>query len=84
MSATLQLTTGSVRQTVIAPVKACKAPLRGQTATGYGKAMPMPYKVYFNMRWQRVKACCFSNVATCYIGNMFKDDTVILVQDIQE
>lgn len=84
MPAILQLTTRSVRQTLSVPVKACKAPLRGQTVTGYGRAMPMPYKVHFNGKWRRVKACCFSNVATCYIGNMFKDDTVILVQDIEE
>lgn len=84
MPAILQLTCGSVRQTLKVPVKACSYPLRGQTVSGYGKALPTPYMVFLNNKWRRVKACCFSNVSTLYIGNMFKDETAILVQDISE
>ena len=84
MRAVLHLSCGSVRQTCVVPAKACEYPLRGQTVSGYGKAMPTAYMVRLNGRWRRVKACCHSNVSTMYVGNMFKDETAILVQSIED
>lgn len=45
------------------PTKETGIPRKGQTATGYGSAIPTPYLVLYNSRWQRVKAICYSNAA---------------------
>lgn len=37
-------------------------------ASGYGKQIPLPYKVkVFGNRWSRVYCVCYSNIGTCYI-----------------
>ena len=84
MFAILHLTTDSVRQTLRVPAKPCEVPLHGQTRSGYGKAMPTPYMVQLNDKWRRVKLCCNSNIGTMYIGNMFKDETKIIVQSLED
>ena len=38
-----------------------------QTATGYGKKLATPYKVYIHGRWYRIYNCQFSNCGTAYI-----------------
>ena len=40
------------------------------TATGYGKRIPTRHMVKFNGRWRRVYCCIYSNIGTCYIGNL--------------
>jgi hypothetical protein len=48
--------------------KATDYPRKGQTATGYGNAIPTCWKVKFNGKWYRVKTAIFSNAGTRYIG----------------
>lgn len=43
------------------------APRSGQTQSGYGNRLPMPYKVMYLGKWRRVYAICYSNCATLYI-----------------
>ena len=53
--------------TIIAS-KRVEKPRKGQTVTGYGKALPTTMMIQLvNKRWYRVKAICFSNVASLYI-----------------
>ena len=59
-------------KTVEVPVKTTEhTPRKGQTSSGYGSALPTQYMVYYNERWQRVKAICYSNAGTLYIGKQY-------------
>lgn len=53
------------------PVKITDLPRKGQTVSGYGCALPTRYMVKVNNRWQRVKAICYSNASTLYIGKVY-------------
>ena len=53
------------------PCKVVDTPRKGQTQSGYGRALPTRYMVFYNNRWQRVKAVCFSNAGTAYIGRVY-------------
>ena len=59
--------------TISVDVKETKTPGKGRTQSGYGRALPTPYLVRFNGRWRRVKAICFSNCATLYIGRAYDE-----------
>jgi len=48
------------------PFDITEAP-KNPSRTGYGSKIPTQYRVFFNGRWRRVYAICFSNVATHYI-----------------
>lgn len=37
------------------------------TARGYGSKIPTSKQVYYEGRWRRVYARCYSNCATCFI-----------------
>ena len=52
------------------------------TASGYGRKIPTRYMVQLNGRWRRVYCCIFSNVGTCYVGNLSSD--AMIVSDIEE
>lgn len=39
-----------------------------KTLTGYGKDMPTDTQVFFEGRWRRVYATCYSNAAACHIN----------------
>jgi hypothetical protein len=41
-----------------------------QTATGYGKRIATATMVRVNGKWRRVYCAIFSNIGTCYIGNL--------------
>jgi hypothetical protein len=58
-------------QTISVPVKETETPWKGRTASGYGSALPTPYMVRYNGRWQRVKVICYSNAGSAYIGKKF-------------
>ena len=45
-------------------------------ATGYGNKIPTRYMVRFANKWRRVYVAVWSNVGTCYIGNL-KDGLII-------
>jgi len=55
-------------------------PRKGQTQSGYGKAMPTNYMVKYNNRWQRVKTICFSNCATMYIGKLYSECLTVTIE----
>ena len=57
--------------TVSVPVRETARPRKGQTASGYGRALPTPYMVQWRGRWQRVKVIQFSNAGSAYIGKSF-------------
>ena len=40
------------------------------TASGYGKRIPTRHMVRFNDKWRRVYCCIYSNIGTCYIGQL--------------
>ena len=40
------------------------------TASGYGNKIPTRYMVRFANKWRRVYVAVWSNVGTCYIGNI--------------
>lgn len=50
------------------PVRETDTPWSGRTATGYGRRLPTPYQVRVSGRWRRVKAVCYGNASTLYIG----------------
>lgn len=52
------------------------------TATGYGRKIPTRQMIKVNGKWRRVYCCIFSNIGTCYIGNLFaKTGTIYTVTD---
>jgi uncharacterized protein (DUF1330 family) len=55
-------------------------PRKGQTISGYGSAMPTNYMIKFNNRWQRVKAICFSNCSTLYIGKKYTECLTVNIE----
>ena len=58
--------------TVEVPVKETEhRPRKGQTASGYGSAIPTNYMVFYNNRWQRVKCIIWSNSGTLYVGKKY-------------
>lgn len=54
-------------------------PRKGQTQSGYGKALPTRYMVKFNNKWQRVKAICFSNCSTLYISKVYSECLTVTI-----
>jgi hypothetical protein len=60
-------------------VKIVDAPRSGMTQSGYGKAIPTQYMVYFFGKWRRVYCCIFSNIGTLYIKT--SKDQFITVQE---
>lgn len=62
------------------PVKITDMPRKGQTVSGYGCAMPTRYMVKVDNRWQRVKAICYSNVATLYVGKVYSQLVTIDIE----
>jgi len=46
------------------------------TATGYGKRIPTRYMVCYNGKWRRVYCAIYSNIGTCYIGNL-RDNLIV-------
>lgn len=66
--------------TISVPIKETEyIPRKGQTVTCYGRAMPTPYMVFFNNRWQRVKNICFSNSGSLYIGKSFDPQLTVSI-----
>lgn len=55
-------------------------PRKGQTATGYGRAMPTHYMVQYRGRWRRVKVIQFSNAGTAYIGRTYDPQLTVDVE----
>lgn len=53
----------------ITPDEACitERIRKGETASGYGGALPTPYMVRVGSRWYRVKVMCYANSGTAYI-----------------
>ena len=43
------------------------APRSGRTLSGYGRRIPTTRKTWYNGRWYRVYAICYSNAASHYI-----------------
>ena len=62
------------------PVKTTELPHKGQTATGYGCALPTRYMVIANSRWHRVKAICYSNAATLYVSKVYSQLVTITIE----
>lgn len=66
--------------TVSVPIKDTEyMPRKGRTQTGYGCAMPTPYMVFYNNRWQRVKNICFSNSGSLFIGKSFDPQLTVSI-----
>lgn len=66
--------------TVSVPIKETDyIPRKGLTQTGYGRAMPTPYMVFYNHRWQRVKNICFSNSGSLFIGVSFDPQLTVSI-----
>jgi len=63
-----------------APVKETARPWKGRTQSGYGRAMPTEYMVFFNNRWQRVKCVCFSNSGSLFIGRYFDSRLTVSIE----
>ena len=61
-------------------IKTTYQPRKGQTASGYGSALPTSYMVKYNGRWQRVKAICYSNAATLYIGKKYNQCLTVTIE----
>jgi hypothetical protein len=59
---------GGARVTHTVPAIESPAPRSGQTLTGYGAAIPAPYKVRWAGRWRRVYVACYGNAGSAYIG----------------
>lgn len=55
-------------ETVSVPVKETERPRKGQTVSGYGKAIPAAHKVLWAGRWHRVRVAVYGNAGTAYIG----------------
>lgn len=47
--------------------KEVPAPWSGRTASGYGRAIPTGYMVFYARKWRRVYCAIFSNNGTLYI-----------------
>ncbi len=60
--------------------KESPAPRKGQTQTGYGRAMPLPHMVRWGGRWWRVKVVCFSNAGSCYVGRQFDPQLTVDIE----
>jgi len=63
-------------ENTIIGAKSSHRPMKGRTASGYGKNLPTDLMVMLsNKRWYRVKAICYSNATSHYItiGNGFGD-----------
>ena len=41
-----------------------------QTATGYGKRIATATMIQYRGKWRRVYCAIYSNIGTCYIGNL--------------
>lgn len=50
------------------PHKITGKPVKGDTLSGYGSAMPTNFAVLFNGRWRRVKCARFGNAPSYFIG----------------
>lgn len=55
-------------QTIRVEMRETDAPRSGATVSGYGAALPTRYMVKWAGRWRRVRAACYGNAATLYIG----------------
>ena len=66
--------------TVSVPVRETARPRKGQTASGYGCALPSRYMVQWRGRWHRVKVICFGNVGPAYIGKSFDPQLTVDVE----
>lgn len=67
--------------TVSVPIKETEyIPRNGQTQTGYGRAMPTRYMIFYNNRWQRVKNICFSNSGSLFIGRSFDPQLTVSIE----
>lgn len=56
-------------------------PRKGQTLSGYGKALPTQYMVKWQGKWRRVKVVCFSNCGTAYIGNKYSPCLTVSIDE---
>ena len=61
------------------PVATTDIPLKGQTLSGYGSALPTRYLIQVNNRWRRVKCYQYSNAGTYYIGTLNKGHKVVTI-----
>ena len=65
---------GDYSADVVLPWKESELPWQraglSYTATGYGNKIPTRYMVRFANKWRRVYVAVWSNVGTCYIGNL--------------
>jgi hypothetical protein len=50
-----------------------------QTSTGYGKRIATAIMVSYEGKWRRVYCCIYSNIGTCYIGEL--SDKLIVESD---
>lgn len=55
-------------QTIRVEMRETDVPRSGATVSGYGAALPTRYIVKWAGRWWRVRAACYGNAATLYIG----------------
>lgn len=69
-------------QTHCVPCREAPKPRKGQTQSGYGRALPTPYMVQWQGRWRRVKVCQYSNAGTAYIGLRGAYDPCLIVSEI--
>ena len=65
---------GDYSADVVLPWKESELPWQranlSYTASGYGNKIPTRYMVRFANKWRRVYVAVWSNVGTCYIGNL--------------
>lgn len=54
----------------------------GRNQQGYGRKIPMDYKIQIGSRCYRVYCCCFSNAGTCYINTKKHKFLIVLDGDL--
>jgi hypothetical protein len=57
-------------------------PSKGQTVSGYGRAMPTRNMVLWAGRWRRVLVACYANAGTAYIPG--ENGEWIIVQEMED
>lgn len=52
------------------------------TTTGYGKKIPTRYMAQINGKWRRIYCRQFSNVSTCFVGDLKNAATDLIVTHV--
>ncbi len=69
-------------QTIEVPVKiSAQLPKKGRTVAGYGSQLPTRYMIKVSNRWLRVKAVCYSNATTLYVGKKYNQCLTVTIQE---